>query len=89
MSATTRRIEEKTFAPYLNMNTKSSIADMPLQINVGVRYDRTETTSAGLAQLPTTLTVQASDHTAYLVAYTGTVPVETTNTISTCCRMWI
>ncbi len=73
-------IEEMTFAPYLNMNTKSSIADMPLLINVGLRYDRTETKSAGLAQLPTTLTVQASDHTAYLVAYTGTVPVETTNT---------
>jgi iron complex outermembrane recepter protein len=75
-----QNISETTFAPYVNLNTKTSIADMPLLVNVGLRYDRTETQSAGLAQLPTTLTVQASDHTAYLVAYTGTVPVETTNT---------
>ena len=73
-------IQEETFSPYLNLNTKTTIDNMPLLINVGLRYDRTETRSAGLEQLPTKLTVQASDHTAYLVSYTGTVPAETTNT---------
>jgi iron complex outermembrane recepter protein len=75
-----QNISETTFAPYVNLNTKLSIDNMPLLVNVGLRYDRTETKSAGLEQLPTTLTVQASDHTAYLVTYTGTVPAETTNT---------
>ena len=68
-------IEEKTFAPYLNLNTKSSIADMPLPSMSGCATIERKRSLRASAQLPTTLTVQASDHTAFLVAYTGTVPV--------------
>ena len=73
-----QNVEENTVSPYFNLSTKAHIADMPLNINLGARYEITHVNSGGLAQLPTTLTVQSSDHTAFLVAYNPTVsPVNT------------
>jgi TonB-dependent receptor len=42
---------------------------MPLKINAGVRDEYTDLTTVGLGQLPTSLTVQPSDHTAYQVGF--------------------
>jgi iron complex outermembrane receptor protein len=70
-------VVENTISPYLNLGTLIQVANMPLKINAGVRYEITNVDSAGLAQLPTALTVQAADHTAFLVTYSGTTSVDT------------
>jgi iron complex outermembrane recepter protein len=73
-------IEENTISPYMSLNLDEKIAQMPLKINMGLRYDRTETFSTGITQLPTSLTVQPSDHTAFLVTYAGSAaPITTSN----------
>ena len=72
-----QNVSENTVSPYFNLSTKAQIANMPLNINLGARYEITHVDSGGLAQLPTSLTVQSSDHTAFLVTYTGTTGVST------------
>ena len=74
-----QNIEEDTISPYINLAFDTKIAQMPLHVNVGVRDERTELKSSGLGQQPTSLTIQASDHTAFLVAYTPTTTIEQTN----------
>jgi len=74
-----QQVNENTLTPYFNLTLKESIAAMPLVINMGVRDERTVVSSAGLGQLPTGLTVQSSDHTAFLVSYTGTTPIYQSN----------
>ena len=71
----TQKIEENTFSPYVNLQTQVRIAGMPLDVNAGLRDEHTQLTSAGLGQLPTSLTVQASDHTAFLVTYTRSTTI--------------
>jgi TonB-dependent receptor len=44
---------------------------MPARINAGLRGEYTSVTTIGLGQEPTALTVQPSDHTAFLVNYSG------------------
>ncbi len=68
-------IEEKTYAPFINVTQDAKIASMPLKINLGARFEETYLTSAGLGQTPVALTVQPNDHTAFLVDYTPTQPV--------------
>jgi len=64
-------ITEKTTSPYVSVSTNGKIADMPLKINVGARYEMTDTHSSGLSRLPTgQLTPLPQDHTAYNVNYT-------------------
>ncbi len=75
----TQVLEEDTFSPFVNFTTEVLIADKPLRVNVGAREERTEVKSAGLGQQVTGLTVQASDHTAFLVSYS---PVTTISTSS-------
>jgi iron complex outermembrane receptor protein len=68
-------IQEKTYAPFLNINIDQPIGSMVLKESLGARYEETYVTSAGLGQSPTSLTVQASDHTAFLVGYGPIAPV--------------
>jgi len=64
-------ITENTVAPYLNLQETVQVAEMPLQINVGVRYEVTHLTSSGLQQLPVgQLTIVPTDKTAYNFAQT-------------------
>ena len=70
-------VTENTVTPYLNLSTMAHIASMPLKISLGARYEITHVNSAGQAQLPTLLTVQPADHTAFQVSYTGTTGVNT------------
>lgn len=59
-------IIENTVAPYLNLSETVQVAGLPLNINVGVRYEVTHVTSNGFQQLPTgQLTIVPTDHTAY------------------------
>jgi iron complex outermembrane recepter protein len=73
-------ITENTVAPYMSMSTTSKIENMPLKINLGVRYESTETTSAGLSSLPTgALYTLTTDHTAYGFNSTPSIPISTDN----------
>jgi iron complex outermembrane recepter protein len=74
----TQDISENTVSPYLNLSETTKVAELPLRINVGVRYEITHVDSAGLSQLPTgMLTILTTDHTAYNVNYTPTTYVST------------
>ncbi len=61
-----QNISENTVAPYLNLSESTKIADMPLKINVGLRFEVTHVNSGGLASLPTgQLYILSTDKTAY------------------------
>lgn len=64
-----QHIEERTYAPFIVLSQRTELASMPLRMSFGARFETTELTSAGLGQLPTSLTVQPSDRTAFLVTY--------------------
>ncbi|MBN9590030.1 MAG: hypothetical protein BGN85_02285 [Alphaproteobacteria bacterium 64-11] len=69
------QVIENTNAAYLSISARTRIAGMPLRINGGLRGEYTAVTTIGLGQEPTTLTVQPSDHTAFLVNYGPTTTV--------------
>ena len=63
-------VQEKSYSPFVTLQQKLNIADRPLTVNVGLRYERTNTTTGGYGRLPQTLTVSPQDHTALVVSYT-------------------
>ena len=69
------QVIENTNAGYINVHGELSLGGMPLKMNVGVRDEYTNVTTIGLGQQPTSLTVQPSDHTAFLVGFGPTSPV--------------
>jgi outer membrane receptor protein involved in Fe transport len=73
------QIYEDTMAAYLTATEDTSIGGMPLKINFGLREEETAVRSSGIGQTPTSFTVQASDHTAFAVAYGPTQIVTGTN----------
>ncbi|USI74749.1 TonB-dependent receptor [Sphingomonas morindae] len=80
--ASFQKITERVWSGYLTLHQETKIGDMPFHINAGLREEVTKVTSEGLGQLPTGLTVQTGDLTAFLVSFTGTTPVSTTHTYS-------
>ncbi len=67
-------VTENSVSPYLNMSTSTKIADLPLKINVGARFEDTHVTSAGISTLPTgALYILTTDHTAY--GFNNTAPL--------------
>lgn len=66
------QVIENTHAGFLNAFATVDIAGMPLRINAGLRDEYTHVTTIGLGQQPTSLTVQPSDHTAFLVGFSPT-----------------
>jgi iron complex outermembrane recepter protein len=73
------QVIENTNSGYINVYGELSLAGMPLKINVGVRDEYTDVTTIGLGQQPTSLTVQPSDHTAFLVGFGPTSTVTGNN----------
>jgi iron complex outermembrane receptor protein len=74
----TQTVSDNIVSPYFNLSQKTKVAEFPLWINLGARFEITHTDSGGLSQLPTgQLTVLATDHTAYNVTYTPTTNVST------------
>jgi iron complex outermembrane receptor protein len=69
------QVIENTNAGYVSVSAEVEIAGMPLKINAGVRDEYTHVTTIGLGQQPTSLTVQPSDHTAFLVGFGPQAPV--------------
>ncbi len=66
------QVIENTHAGFLNAFATLDIAGMPLRINAGLRDEHTHVTAIGLGQQPTSLAVQPSDHTAFLVGFSPT-----------------
>ena len=63
------QVIENTNALYLSLSARTRLAGMRLRINAGLRGEYTTMTTLGLGQEPAGLTVQPSDHTAFLVSY--------------------
>lgn len=71
-------VTENTVSPYMNLSTSTKIADLPLKINVGARFEDTHVTSAGISTLPTgALYILTTDHTAYGFNNTAPLPIST------------
>jgi TonB-dependent receptor len=73
------RVEEKSYAPFLTGEQNFDLGEMTLKANVGLRYDKTDVTAGGVLVQPTSLTVQASDHTAFSYTHTPAEFSETSN----------
>ncbi len=69
------QVVENTHSGFVNVFATVSLAGMPLGINAGLRGEYTNVTTVGLGQQPTSLTVQPSDHTAFLVGFSPTAMV--------------
>jgi TonB-dependent receptor len=64
-----QQIIENSNAAYISVTSKSELAGMPLRINVGLRQEFTNLTAIGIGQQPIGLTVQPSDHTAFVTTF--------------------
>jgi iron complex outermembrane recepter protein len=73
-------LQEKTYSFYFQSNLKTTLASMPLRVNLGTRYDITQEHVEGLGRVPTSFTVDAADHTAYDVSYSNTSTVAADHT---------
>ena len=70
---------EDTHALYLDLFTRTFVGGMPLRINAGLRGELTNVATMGLGQVPASLTVQPSDHTAYAVTFDPISPITAHN----------
>jgi iron complex outermembrane recepter protein len=75
-------VQEKSWSPFLTLQQKWDLASRPLTVNVGLRYERTNVTTGGYGRLPTQLTVQSGDHTAFTFTYTDPKLIFVTNQYS-------
>jgi TonB-dependent receptor len=74
-----QQLAEDTFSGYVSASTETQIGGMPLKISVGVREEYTNFSTTGLGQLPTALTIQASDHTAFNTTFGPQSSITKTN----------
>ena len=64
-----QQITETVYAAYMSLTGDGNLGNIPVKFSVGLRAEQTDVTSTGIGQQPTSLTIQPSDHTAFLVAY--------------------
>ena len=62
-------VQEKSYSPFLTLQQKVTLAERPLTVNVGLRYERTNTITGGYGRVPVSLTEGIQDHTAFVVGY--------------------
>jgi len=74
-----QQIIENSNSAYINITARTQVAGMPLRLNAGLRQEFTNLTAIGIGRLPTALTVQASDHTAFVTSFGPQAPVTSTN----------
>ncbi len=77
-----QHVYEDTYSAYASFATEAKLADMPLKINGGVRYEYTRLWASGFGRDLKALTVSAGDHTAYDFAYGPTSVVAKKNAYS-------
>jgi iron complex outermembrane recepter protein len=63
-------VQEKIYSPFLTARHTLQIADMPLIVRLGLRYEKTNVLTAGMERLPTGMTVNPADHTGFTFQYT-------------------
>jgi len=66
-------VQERTYAPFAVLQQKLDIADKPLTVNLGLRYEKTTVKTGGYGRLPTGLQVVNGDQTAFNIFYTPTI----------------
>jgi TonB-dependent receptor len=64
-------IEEDNFAGYVSFATEAKLADMPLKISGGVRYEYTDLTTTGNGLVLKSMSQDPADLTAYDLCYVG------------------
>ena len=74
-----QKVSEGTLAEFVTFNTDMQLAGRTLTMSLGVRDEETDVKSSGLSQLPTGLSLEPNDHTAFNVAYTPVQAVEDRN----------
>jgi TonB-dependent receptor len=74
-----QKIAEGTLAEFVTFNTDMQLAGRTLTMNLGVRDEETHLDSSGLSQLPTGLSLEPNDHTAFNVTYTPVQAVKVKN----------
>ncbi|MDI7774950.1 TonB-dependent receptor [Asticcacaulis sp. EMRT-3] len=77
--ASVQKVEEKTLAAFLSLNTTVQLADRPMEVNIGIREEDTHVISNGIGQLPVSMSIQPNDHTAFNIVYTPTQPLSQKN----------
>jgi TonB-dependent receptor len=60
-----QKLDEDNFSIYASLATETKVADMPLKVNAGVRWEYTDVTATGLGQEPVAMAVSPADHTAF------------------------
>ncbi|MFZ0498208.1 MAG: TonB-dependent receptor [Steroidobacteraceae bacterium] len=68
--------QEKTYSPYISAVHEFDVDDMPLNVRVGLRYDRTSADIGGLGQQLQSLTVESADHSDFQFNYANNNAVE-------------
>lgn len=63
-------VQEKSYSPFVTVRHELRVADMPLIVSGGLRYERTNVITAGFERLPTGMTVSPADHTGFTFQYT-------------------
>jgi iron complex outermembrane recepter protein len=62
-------VQEKSYSPFITLQQNLNVDDVPLTVKVGMRYDRSNVRSAGVAQLSTGTTVNPADPTTSTLQY--------------------
>ena len=58
-------VQEKSYSPFITVQQKLTLADMSLLVNAGLRYERSNVNTAGVAQLSTSGTMVLTAHNQY------------------------
>ncbi len=73
------QVIENTHALYASVHMQFQIAAMPLKVTAGLRQEFTDVTTIGISNPLAALTVQPSDHTAFLESFDSPSPVAERN----------
>jgi iron complex outermembrane recepter protein len=63
-------VQEKSYSPFVTLQQKLTMADLPLTANVGLRYERTVVSTSGVGRLPTELKVDPLNPNVFAIQYT-------------------
>ncbi len=74
-----QRVEEKTMAAFISLDTELQLAGRPLAVNLGVRDEDTHVLSQGIGKLPVSMAIQPHDPTAFDLTYTPTQTLSVKN----------
>ncbi len=71
--------QQRTWSPFLSLEHRFDLGDMPLNARIALRDQRTTLESVGLGEQLQSLTVESSDHTAFVFNYGPMQPISNSN----------